>query len=571
MLKKPMLTSQDVVPDYADMNMYEYLHACLFPYKEDYPMFQFKFTDRMKSEFFHDVEAMAVYFKEELGMQVGDAYSLFTPNTIEEIVMLFALNKIGCIANLIHPLFTPDAMKGTVEYTKSKGVMLYDMFVPGHADALAALYAEGKDIIITSPKIYAAPVEMKGFIRPDEELMKASVGKFEYKFYGDILKKYSGQVTEGLYRSGDLTAVYMNGGGTTGVSRTIMLSSIALNAVAKNALVPVTAPADHKPGKYSKPLALPFFHAYGLCGGLLCCMYSGNKSIPMARFDADEFIEILKRNECYEIIGVPNMHRKLISHPEFKGAHLKTVKYAFAGGDYVPTDFLAEYNKVMADCGSTCTLMPGYGLTEVGAVDCINMPWLTKPGTVGVPLKTVHAAIFDDEQNEVPFGTVGEIAFTGNTLMKGYLMPDGRLGEGLYTDKNGTKWVLTGDLGKMDEDRYITFVARKKRVIIISGYNVFPADIENRLETLPFLTECCAVQGYDEDKKPIVRLYIVLSPEADASKLDEYKKIITDECATLGTFSIPKDIKVLEALPRTRMEKIDFMKLTDAKPDDAKT
>ena len=571
MLKKPMLTSQDVVPDYADMNMYEYLKACLFPYKEDYAMFQFKFTDHMKSEFFNDVEAFAVYFKEELGMQPGDAYSLFTPNTIEEIVMLFALNKIGCIANLIHPLFTPDAMKTSVEYTKSKGVMLYDMFVPGHAGALQALFESGRDIIITSPKVYAAPVAMKGFIRPDEELMKAAEGKFEYKFYGDILKKFEGQVTEGLYRSGDMVAVYMNGGGTTGVSRTIMLSSIALNAVTKNALVPVTATEDHRPGRFSKPLALPFFHAYGLCGGLLCTMYSGNKSIPMAKFDADEFIEILKRNECYEIIGVPNMHRKLLAHPEFKGDHLKSVGYAFAGGDYVPTDFLRQYNEVMAECGSTCTLMPGYGLTEVGAVDCINMPWLTKPGTVGAPLKTVHACIFDDEQNEVPFGTVGEIAFTGNTLMKGYLMPDGRMGEGLYTDENGTQWVLTGDLGKMDEDRYITFVARKKRVIIISGYNVFPADIENLLEPLPFLLECCAAQGYDEDKKPIVRLHIVLAPDADPAKLDEYKKIIMDTCATLDSFAVPREIKVLDALPRTRMEKIDFLKLTEIPDADAKT
>jgi len=150
-------------------------------------------------------------------------------------------------------------------------------------------------------------------------------------------------------------------------------------------------------------------------------------------------------------------------------------------------------------------------------------------------------------------------------------MPDGRLGEGLYTDKNGRQWVLTGDLGKIDEDGYITFVARKKRVIIISGYNVFPADIENLLEPLPFLTECCAVQGYDEDKKPIVRLYIVLSGSADKDKLDEYKKTITDMCATLDQFSVPRDIRVIDALPRTRLEKVDFLKLTEAKPDDAKT
>lgn len=565
----PQFTLDEVLPDYGNMNLYEFLIACLYPHREDYPMFQFKLTDHMKSEFFEDVEAMAVYFKEELGMKSGDAYSLFIPNSIEEVVCLYALNKIGCIANLIHPLFPPEAMKGSVEYTKSKGVLLYDMFIHQHAAVLKEM--KDLDIILTTPALYAAPVVKKYYVRPDEKAMAvAQANGINFKFFGDILKKYQGKKTEGLYRSGDLVAVYMNGGGTTGVSRYIMLSSTALNAVTKNSLGAAT-PCDYKPGELCKILALPFFHAYGLCGGLLTTMVSGWKSVPMARFEADEYITYLKANKCYEVIGVPNMFRKLLDHPEFEGEHLKYIRYAFAGGDYVPIDFLQRFNDIMAKYGAEATLMPGYGLTECGAVDCINMPWLTKPGTVGKYLKTVKAAIFDEEHNELPLGTVGEIAFTGNTLMKGYLMPDGRLGEGLYTDKNGKQWVLTGDLGSMDEDGYITFAARQKRVIIISGYNVFPADIENLLEPLDFLTECCAVQGYDDDNKPIVRLYIVLSPTADADKLDEYKNIIIEKCSTLSTFSIPRDIRVIDALPRTRLEKVDFLKLTQARTENSKT
>ena len=125
----PKFTMDEILPDYGNMNLYEFLKCCLAPHKEDYPMFQFKLTDHMRSEFFHDVEAMAVYFKEELGMKPGDAYSLFIPNSIEEVVCLFALNKIGCIANLIHPLFPPEALKNSVTYTKSKGILLYEMFL----------------------------------------------------------------------------------------------------------------------------------------------------------------------------------------------------------------------------------------------------------------------------------------------------------------------------------------------------------------------------------------------------------------------------------------------------------
>ena len=156
--------------------------------------------------------------------------------------------------------------------------------------------------------------------------------------------------------------------------------------------------------------------------------------------------------------------------------------------------------------------------------------------------------------------------------MKGYLMPDGSLGEGLYCDKEGTQWVMTGDMGTLDDDNFVTFVARKKRLIVISGYNVFPADIENLLEPLDFLKETCAVQGYDEDGKPIVRLYIVLSETADLNKLDEYKKIITDLCGDkLTVFSVPRDIRVIDALPRTRLEKVDFLKLTEVRTEAHKT
>ena len=216
MLKLPQYTMDEVLPDYGNMNLYEYLIACLYPHKEDYPMFQFKLTDHMRSEFFEDVEAMAVYFKDELGMKPGDAYSLFIPNSIEEVVALFALNKIGCIANLIHPLFPSEAMKDSVTYTKSKGVLLYDMFIHQHAAALAEI--DNLDIIVTAPALYAAPVAKKYYIRPDEKaLAVAQANKLEVKFFGDILKKYQGQKTEGLYRSGDCVAVYMNGGGTTGM------------------------------------------------------------------------------------------------------------------------------------------------------------------------------------------------------------------------------------------------------------------------------------------------------------------------------------------------------------------
>ncbi|MBE6811487.1 MAG: acyl--CoA ligase [Ruminococcaceae bacterium] len=568
MYKKPRFTAQDISPYYSDLNCYEYFLACTHKFKEDYPMIQFKFTDHMRSEILADIDSLACYFKEELGLQEGDAFSLFTPNTVEEIIIFFALNKLGCIANMIHPLFPSEAMRASVEYTKSKGILILDKFISLHADTLKEMNIP---VVVTTATLYAAPVVKKPFVQLDAQLMQTAEGKFAYDFFGDILKKYAGRTIEGPERSGDLTAVYMNGGGTTGVSRTIMLSGTALNAVAYNTLGEIY-PNKYDPGVACKIATLPFFHAFGLCAGLLSTVYNGAKCIPMVRFEADEYIEILKKNTCFEIVGVPNMFRKLLDHPEFPGEHLKSVEYAFSGGDYVPIDFLTRFNSIMAENGSVGTLMPGYGLTECGAVDVCNLPWATKAGTVGVPLGKNRVAVFDDDKNKLPCGELGEIGITGESIMQGYLMPDGRAGEGIYVDAEGTKWVLTGDMGTMDEDNFVTFAARKKRLIIISGYNVFPADIENLLEPLDFLKETCAVQGYDDEKKPIVRLYIVLSETADEENLEEYKKIITDLCSeTLTVFSIPRDIRVIDALPRTRLEKVDFLKLTEIRTEEHKT
>lgn len=559
MIAKPQFTMKDILPHYADLNCYEYFLACTEHIKEDYPLLQFMGTDHMRSEILADIDSLAYYFKEELKFNIGDVFTLFTPNTIEEVVILFALNKIGCITSLLHPMFPTDAMRSAMKFTKSKGILLPDFLFVKHAKTLSEMNVH---VIVSTPAQYAVENSKKLSIKPNAEQIAATDGVCEFTFYGDILAACQGKTTQGVSRSGDLVGFYMNGGGTTGQSKTIMLSSTNINAAINNKFS-LMIPTDDAPGSKSNIAALPFFHCFGLCCTMMCAIFAGNKCILMMSFNADDYIDILKKNPCYDLVGVPNMYRKLLDHPNFPGKHLQHIKYAYIGGDNVPFEFMNRFNTFMQDNGSTAILMPGYGLTECSACDCSNILWNTKPGTVGTDFETSRIVILDEDKKEVPFDTVGEVAITGDCVMKGYLTEDGKFGEGIYTDENGTKWVLTGDLAKMDKDRFLTFIARKKRLIIISGYNVFPADIENLIETLPFVHENCAVQGYDEKGRPIVRLYITLAEGADIAKLEEYKKIIIESCEEhLNRFSVPREICVLDAMPRTRMEKIDFVKLT---------
>ncbi|MCQ2463046.1 MAG: AMP-binding protein [Clostridia bacterium] len=557
----PEKTAKDFLPEVGECNCYEYFRACTDRIGKDYPAFQTMGRDHMRSEFLKDIDAFADYYVNEMGLKPGDPYSVFMPNNIECMIAFFALNKIGCIVNFVHPLFPPELLKETLTYTKTKGVMMLDKYAPKYIGVAKEL---DLPVILCCPAAYAVDETKKLFIDIDDDAKKAIEG-YESKVtsFTKILKDHDGKSVDGVKNNGEDTAVYMNGGGTTGQSRTIMLSSKALNTVVTN-MAAQTYPHSDRTFQSSKIAALPMFHAFGLCAAALGTFDNGLKFIPMMRFDAEQFIDLMKKNPMYEIVGVPNMFRKLLASPNFAGEHLKYLDYAFSGGDYVPLDFLEKFNNIMKENGSNATLMPGYGLTEAGAVDVVNFPWATKPGTVGQSVPSNKIAVFDDDKNPLPTGEIGEIGISGGSLMKGYLMPDGRLGEGLYTDAEGTKWVFTGDMGFIDDEGFLHFSARKKRLIVISGYNVFPADIENLLEPLPFLKESCAVQGYDDNRKPIVRLFIVLADDADIEKLDEYKAEITAICSEkLSVFSVPRDIRVIDAIPRTRMEKVDFLKLTE--------
>lgn len=543
----------------ANHNCYDYFLINTDQYG-DYVVFKHGDYEHLRSEFLADVEALAAYFKLGLGLNRGDVFTSFMPTSIEGMITFMALNKIGVIVNFVHPLLPSENLKELMIESKSRGIMLLDSFIKKHIDLLEEMELP---CLICVPSTYA--IADKYQAKGDPEAIQLCADRVKtYKVYCDALKEYSGQIVEGTKESKDDTAVYMNGGGTTGKSRTIMLPNNALNYViymlgAINTPIKVV-------GVDTELCTMPFFHAFGFCAGGLSAMHKGAKVVFLPQFDVDKFVYLMRTNKVVEFNGVPNMYKKLLAHPDFDGPHLKDLKVMYCGGDDLPPAFLDQFQGVLRKNGSTACVCQGYGLTECCAVCVVNSPWENKQGSIGKALPFLRAEIWDENNKKVPNGTIGQIALTGPTLMKGYLNPEGELGQGLYTDEEGTKWVLTGDLGKLDDEGYITFIGRIKRVIIISGYNIYPVDIEKLLvEELDFIKECCAVQGFVDGKK-LVRLYTVLEEDGDK---EEYKRMITDLCTQrLSKFSVPRDIVFIDELPRTRVQKVDFMSLTQLTPED---
>ena len=505
-----------------------------------------------RSEFIREVKALSAYFYHELGLRRGDVYTIFCPTNVESLVGFYALNRLGVIVSFVHPLLPPEMLKEYIETGRSKGVMILDLLSSKHVKMLNEL---GVPVLLCRNSDYAAPVK-KVATRAGEGLLEAIFPKFSNcESYSSALKKYLGTSVPGVKNNADDIAVYLNGGGTTGKSKTIMHTNKAINE-----LVHKMGYIDEiqDPGEEAEIIILPFFHAFGLCVAAHMALCNAARIIPLMQFNSKLVVKLYQNNRISGIGGIPNMFKKLYRAKGFDGPHLANTRMMFVGGDDLSPSFLHDFNGMLERNGTSARLRQGYGLTEVCAACCTNTNWVNKDGSVGKPLEGIRMEIWDDDCKPLPPGEVGEICISGSTVMAGYYDGTGERGLGLYYDDEGTAWVRSGDLGYMDEEGFFFFAGRKKRLIIISGYNVYPVDIENLMDTLPFVKESCAVRG-EKDGRPLVRLYVSLKQKGDE---EEYRAKIIKACEdNLDKFSVPREIVFMNELPHTPLEKVDFMAL----------
>lgn len=545
-----------------NMNCYEYYVKSTVQYGE-YDALQHMDQRIKRSEFIRDIEALAAYFYYEKGIRKGDVYTVFCPTNVESLVAFYALNKIGAIANFVHPLLPTDKIIGYLKMTKSKGVMLVGLLAKDHTAELNKL---GIPVLVCHVSDYASPIKMLAAGTGEDILQKVVFKKYKNaQLYKDVMKRYRGKhVHDAPTAVGTDIAVYLNGGGTTGKSKTIKLTCKNINEVVYKCGY---IDAIQVPGEEAEIIVLPFFHAFGLCLAGHMALCNAGRLIPLMQFNAKLVVNLYKKNNVIAMVGIPNMFKKLYHTEGFDSKYLKNTRMMFVGGDDLSLSFLKDFNDMLEKNGTSARLRQGYGLTEVCAPCCANTNWDNKDGSIGLPFHGIRMEIWDDDCHEVPNGTVGEICVAGSTVMDGYLTEDGEEHAGLYFDEEGTAWVRSGDLGYKDDDGYFWFAGRKKRLIIISGYNVYPVDIENTIDALDYVRESCAVQGKYENGKPYVKLYVSLLN--DNGDYEAYKQEICSLIEKkLSEFSVPREIIFMEDLPHTPLEKVDFMKLTAMKEDD---
>lgn len=505
-----------------------------------------------RKKFLRDVDAIAGYL-DKSNIKRGDVVTIFLPTVVQSFAAFYAVNKIGAIGNIVHPLTPANVLDEMLGETNSKAIFILDILAAPYKDVL-----EKRNLltIICSNSDYVQKVFKPAFKIYEKTKVKDDINVSRRISYNTVT--HLSFITKAVESNGGDDAVYLHGGGTTGKSKTIRISSNNLNALAFKLSF---FDSPHEPGDEFSLIVLPLFHAFGLGVALHFSMCAGFTCIGMPKFSAEKAVKYIKKYNVTYILGVPNMFKKMLDEPSFDGPHLKKLRLLWAGGDTVSENFLNTFNSKLQKWGSKGKLLRGYGLTEVTSVCTANCAAAYRENSIGRPLAEIDIQIWDEKKKKLPPNTIGEIVISGDTVMNGYL---NSADSGVYTDRKGRRYVLSGDLGYLDEDGYLYFTGRKKRLIIISGYNVYPSDIESKVLTLDYVDEACAVQGY-LDGKPIVKLFVTLK-EPSANE-DETALEIKEFCnKTLERFSRPTFVTVMEKLPRTQMGKVDFMKLTDMPP-----
>ena len=491
-----------------------------------------------------------------LGVRKGDIVTIVMPNTPEAVISIYALNRIGAVSNILHPLSAQEEIKNHINRVESKVLLCVDIcsekianIIDGTALQKVIVASAGDSMPVIMKKLYALKC-MKNFKYDKSDSRYISWKEFSGK--SKAVAEYCPKGDENKE-----VAIILHSGGTTGTPKDIMLSNYNFNAFGIQAVLTLR---DVKAG--DKILAiLPIFHGFGLgvCVHVSFCF--GACSVLIPQFDAKKFAGILKKNKPTMIFGVPTLYEALIKAEGTDKIDFSFLKYAVSGGDILPEKLEKSVNEFLAAHNSNIKICEGYGMTEGLAALCLSVGENYKSRTIGKPLIGTEMCIVEPGTvNVLPAGEDGELCVSGPTVMIGYRNNPEETLNTLRVHADGKTWLHTGDMAAIDEDGFIHYKLRIKRMMITSGFNVYPTQIESVIEELDFVDKCVVVSIPHQYKKEVAKAYIVLKNGKEKS--DATKEEIRAYCKKkLMHYSVPYKYEFVDILPKTAYNKIDFMKL----------
>ncbi|MCQ2737341.1 MAG: acyl--CoA ligase [archaeon] len=531
--------------NYPDCSLYEVVANSTkkFPNKIAYI---YSGVEVSYTNFLKQIDDVAKSLK-KLNIKKGDKVTICMPNTPEAIITFYAVNKIGAISNMVHPLSAQNEIKYYLQVSKSVAMLVidydYDLF------KVISDETDVKNIIVAT--LNESIPHNNSHFNKDKITNKNVMCWKDFIKMGEDINYETNEFTDSSH-----VAAILYTGGSTGDPKGVVLTNGNFNYSVKSFL------AYSDLDSTDTFLAImPIFHGFGLRSGIHMVYLLGATNVLIPRFDAKNFHILIEDYKPSFIAGVPTLWNALLQDEGMDSVDLSFLKLAVCGGDTLPVNMKIKIDEFLKEHGANIQIRPGYGLTECLAGGCIVPEDKYKNESVGIPyLDSIFKIVKPGTSEKVPFGVDGEICISSPSVMLAYLDDPEKTNEVLKVDEEGLTWLHTGDLGYMDEEGWIFFKSRIERIIISSGYNIYPQRLENILINHPNIREVAVIGIPHPFKMKVPKAYIVLNDDVELT--DEVKNSIYKHCKeNLAKFTIPREFEYIEELPKNKVNKVDYLEL----------
>ena len=558
-VKTPWFAHRGSIPkalEYDDCTMYEKVEAIARKYPNNIA-FDFMGKHTTYKQMLEQINKCARSLK-TIGIREGDKITIAMPNCPQAIYMLYATNAIGAIANMIHPLSAEKEIELYLQMSESVVVVTLDQFynkfeaIRENTNIVNIIIARIKDEL-------SKPIKTGYMLTEGRKItpIPKDAPVIQWDQFSKLGKACSWNYK--VKRKAQDPAVILYSGGTTGKTKGIVLSNINFNALSEQV---IAANPMFKPG--DKMLAaMPLFHGFGLGVCIHTMLSQGGRCILVPRFTAKSYAKLITKYKCNFIAGVPTLYEALLRIPSMEKADLSCLKGVFSGGDSLSVELKKKCDSFLYNRNSIVQIREGYGTTECVTASCLTPPTLHKEGSIGIPFPDTYYKIVEpDTDRELPFGEEGEIVIAGPSVMMEYLDMPEETAHTLRKHSDGLTWLYTGDLGKMDSDGFIYFKGRIKRMIISSGYNIYPAQMENIFDAHEKVQMSCVIGVPDSYKMEKVKVFVMLKEGVPAN--EETKNELFDYARKhIAKYAMPYDIEFREKLPTTLVGKVAYRQLEE--------
>ena len=529
-----------------DLSIYQAYKEAVNKVPDETAIYYFK-SKISFSRLLDKIDEMASILQNQFLIKKGDTILVSLPNIPQTIILFYAINKIGAVVDMVHPNSPCAVMQSYYDEADCKLAFLFDQKV--YKELIDYKKFKGH-IVICSAESFLSFGLKSAYRFKNSWTTKMLRSAKKFLFYDDL--KASKQMVTDYPPSKEEVSVLLHSASTTGEAKTICLSSKSFNFTASRTPEIMCCSPDEFIGK-SLVSVLPSFHGFGLCMTMHAPLVNCFGVVLIPKFHAKLVAYSMKRfKNVICICGVPNVFKALLNESSFTNSrYLKTLLNCFSGGDSLSSLIKENFDSLMIKKESKCRLFEGYGLTEVLSVCSVNTHRHHKYGSIGYPITGVEFRILGDNNEILPPNEIGEIAIKSENNMLGYFNEKDN-SEDIYSDG----YLKTGDLGYLDEDGFLFFKNRKKRVIKVSGVAVFPHEIEAVISNMSGITAVCVIQIPDEKLTNAVKAVVV-------AKNKNKDRIISECQKRLISWAIPKEIEFVDSLPYTRYHKVNYRKVQE--------